>query len=443
MSSLKSNTFILRKWAIGIIFIIYSVTTGYKLINPDSIYTRDSFEYLKVAENLRNEGILYAGDLNSEINQALFSRRSPGYPIFISLSKFICNEDITIIFIQLLIGALNVFILFRILSLFNIKETIKILSLLFFLLFPTQIIYTQTIMSEIFLQTALLAGLYYITKYHLTEKIKYLIFFNAIIALGILIKPILMYFWIPLVIIHIWIFKKNHQFTVLFLPLILIFTISSWSLRNYSQTGYLHYSSIRQFNLLYYNTHSFLVSKYGIEVADQTISEIDSISNTLDFRDSNEFIEGQCIRILTNNWFYYGLYHIRGMLFFFIDPGRYDLYNYVGMIAGRGFFHQISQSGIQGIISTIKNIPGLIIFVLIIIFLLNLFLLLILILSMKKSTIPNFILIYILITIGYFALMTGPLGASRFKLPIFPYLIMIFAFALQNWFYPSLKKHIT
>lgn len=441
MTSYNYKNINLRKWTIGIVFIIICIiATGYILKNPETKYTRDSFEYLKISENLKNYGIFYAGDLNSEINPALYSRRPPGYPIFISLSKFIFNKNITIIFMQILLVALNVFVLFRLLSLLKIKDPFRLISILLFILFPTQIIYTQTIMSEIFLQTTLLAGLYFITRYHLSEKVRYLLLFNSAFALGLLIKPILMYFWIPLFIIHIWIFKRNRQLMTLFLPLILIFTMGAWSLRNYSQTGYLHYSSIRPFNLLYYNTHSFLVSKYGVEDADYTISEIDSISTSLDFRDANEYVERECIKILTNNWFYYGMYHFRGMFFFFIDPGRFDLYNFLGIATQRGFFHQISQSGIQGFILTIRNIPATILLILIIIFLINLILLLSLILSLKRSSIPHFILTHILLTIGYFAVLTGPLGASRFKLPIFPYLIVILACTLQNWVYPLLMK---
>jgi len=55
-------------------------------LNHEHYYTADSSEYLFAAENMK-QGMLYAGPLNEKTEDpSLFSRRTPGYPLFLLIS---------------------------------------------------------------------------------------------------------------------------------------------------------------------------------------------------------------------------------------------------------------------------------------------------------------------------------------------------------------------
>ena len=286
-------------------------------------------------------------------------------------------------------------------------------------------------MAEILLQTLLLAGLFLVIRYFVTEKLKYLFWYNIFLVIAVLVKPVLMYFWIVNLLFHLWIFNLYRHRIILLMPFLMFIAISSWSLRNYSITHYFHFSSIKSFNLLYYNTSSFLINNMGVEYAQHTIGEIDSVSQTLPFPEATRYIEQRCFKIIKEHWLAYGIYHLRGILFFFIDPGRYDVYQFFDLTQDRGFFHYITVYGLSGIPKLLVEIPpGLLVFIgVILIF--NLLFFTTFIFFYIRVPAPYYLKIIIFLVVLYFALVTGPLGASRFRLAIFPYLLITFAWSFQ------------
>jgi hypothetical protein len=417
---------------LGIIFLLVRGFAFYQAIShPESIYTRDSYEYKNAAMNLIEHGILYSGDLLEETDPALYSRRPPGYPLFLYVSQLFSSSDLLIIILQNILNILVVIIILKILIAFQISHQTVFWTIIIFLVYPTQIIYTQLIMSEILLQTLLMASLFFIIEYFQTKKQKFLLLFNLLLSAAVLVKPVLMYFWLVNIIFHLWIFKLHRHRLILIMPLLMIITVGGWSLRNYSVTRYFHFSSIKTFNLLYYNTSSFLVNHYGAEDARQTIGKIDSISQTLSFPEANRYIEEQCFGIIKDNWLAYGIYHLRGVFFFFIDPGRYDIYQFFEISQDHGFFRYITIYGLPGILKLLKEIPLAILVTLGLIFTFNIFLFMALIFFYFKVPTPLYLKSVILVFILYFAIISGPLGWSRLRLPLFPLFILIFGLSLQ------------
>ncbi len=402
------------------------------LRNPNTMYTADSREYLQAADNVRHHFILYAGDIQQPINPALYSRRPPLYPVFIFLSTLVFKNHQFIILTQIALYLLNLLLLWKILSCFKLSSITKDLILILYLLYPSHIIYTHMIMSEIVLQTFLLWALLQFLQFQLTHQLKHLFWYNIAVSLAVLTKPILLYFWIPNLILHLWLFMRDRRKQIVVMSLLFIFTISSWSMRNYFHTGYFHYSSIKNFNLLYYNTHSFLTYKYGSEQAEKFILELESKTQTLNFAESNRLIEKSCFAVLSANAIDYSLYHLRGAFFFFIDPGRYDIYQFLGLPAETGFFHLISRQGIVGILNQLKNIPPLVIGYLFLMASINILLFISLIVFILKGHLPRELKWFIVGVVCYFAVMVGPLGASRLRMPVIPYLMMTVPFLFQR-----------
>jgi hypothetical protein len=418
--------------ALSLIFVILRGFALYQVVtHPDVKYTRDSYEYKNAAINLITENTLYSGDLKENINPALYSRRPPVYPIFLIFPGLIFLSDLFIILVQNILNILIIFLILKILQMYNFSQNINFWIIIIFLIYPTQIIYSNLIMTEILLQTVLVAALYFILKYFLMKKIKYLFYFNLLLAIGVLLKPVLFYFWIVNLLFHVWLYIQHRRRIIILLSLILLISIASWALRNYFMTDYFHFSSIKQFNLLYYNTSSFLINTKGVDYASKTINTIDSVSQTLPFPEANKFIENECFEIIIKHWWSYGIYHLRGVLFFFLDPGRYDFYNFFDIELEKGFFHYITSYGMKGIFKLLGSIPIYILFFLGIIFIFNFVLFIAFIIFTLRNSVPFYLKLTILIFISYFAVLTGPIGASRFKLPLFPFLLIAFAWIFR------------
>jgi hypothetical protein len=423
-----------------VLLSVFLVIEGYAFYHsfhhPETIYTGDSIEYKMAAQNLLDHHTLYAGKLGKEINPALYSRRPPGYPIFIVISKIISNSDFLIIFLQFLLNLISLLIFIKILSLKETGRTSAFLLMLIFIIYPAQRIYTHFIMAEILLQTLLLSGLFFIIKFFRSKRLSDLFAYNIILAISVLVKPVMLYFWIVNLFFHLGLLKFFRRRIILLFPLIILAVITVWSLRNCLITDYYHFSSIKSFNLLYYNVNSFLSNHYGVDYARKLIEEIDSVTQQMSLAERTEYVEQRSYEILSKHWISYSVYHLRGMAFFFFDPGRFDLYQYWGMNNRKGFFNYISQYGVAGIPLLLHEIPTNILIMLFFIFILNMLLLFGSIGYLIFVPNERNLKLFIGIIVGYFALLTGPLGASRFRLPIFPYLLLS-----SIWGFEYFRKH--
>lgn len=414
------------------VITVYSIALIYSIQNPDVLLTRDSREYLAAAENLRTHGFLYAGNPDESFDPALYSRRPPGYPLLILMAKLFWKNNHAIIILHLFMIILNVFLIWKISDIVKIPLIWKYSIIIIFLLYPSQIIYTFTIMSEILFQTLLLLSLISFLKFLEKKKIRYVWYYNLCLSAAVLTKPVLVYFWIPNLLFHVWLALKYRRKAVILMPLILLFTVISWSIRNYYVTGYYHFSSIKSFNLLYYNTYPFLLNKYGEAQADQFLKELESQNAQADFAQKYRNIEKACYQQLARDPVSYALFHLRGSVFLFIDPGRYDLYHFLRLEKRVGFLSYVSRYGFRGIFIMLRELPVAAILYLILMLLFNMIILISLIVfTFMPGIKPVFKLMFLLIII-YIAVMTGPVGASRHRIPVLPYLVLTIAFSIPS-----------
>ena len=412
-----------------LILIVYSFSFYYTIKNPDIIYTGDAKEYIAVANNILQHHTVYCGDLSKNIDPALYSRRPPLYPLVISIPIYLSGGHITILFLQISIMLLGAICLIKILNLLHISQIWQIITILLYMLCPTQIIYTNIIMAEILLQLTIIITTLFFIKYIQEKKLVYLFYVNICLGCLILIKPVFLFFWIPNLLFHFGLFLKNSKKIILLFPFVFIIILSAWSYRNYHLTGVYQYSSIKNHNLLYYNLRGFLANQTGIDHADQIIDSIREEANNLStYKNYTNFIEQKSYDILKANIFKYSIFHFRGIINFFIDPGRFDIYNFLQYEHSHNLSKLFNQYGYKNIFLIIKEMPFIIIIYFIVMILLNILLFISLINFYFVKNIDIFVKIFILILVLYVAIMTGPLGASRFRLPIYPLLLLTVPF---------------
>ncbi len=429
-----------RKGTLLLLFVIISTMVVHFLLfthvskHPDiMLMPVDSAEYLQAAKNLRNSATLYAGDLSDPIKPGLFSRRPLLYPLFIAGLQSLCTSHHIIILAQIFLMLLNGAIVYHIFTKIGIHPTARLLFTATYLLFPTQLIYTYAIMAEILLQTLLLAATLFVFYYFRTKRIRFLLLYNICISCALLTKPILLYFWLPNILFHLILFIANRKrLIILVLPLILVSTLLLSSYRNERHTGYFHYSSIKSYNLLHCNTYLFLMEIEGRKKADQFVRSVLKEVKKMGFEQANRTIEKRCIPIIRDNWLRYSIFQLRGSLFFFLDPGRFDLYHFLGKKQPVSSFITLSDSGIKGFIQYIRTIPPAVLTSLFIIMAINGILLLLFLVSIFYKSSFIRMKLFLLFLVAFFIVMVGPFGASRFRLAVFPILLLFIGMLFES-----------
>lgn len=395
--------------------------------NPRLTIIGDAQEYLRCAENTINQRIFYCGNLEEEINYDLFTRRTPFYPLILIVLLGLTRSITYISFFQTILIFVNAYLLIKILSMRNAGKYRINLIILLYLFYPAQLIYSNIIMTEIVLQFLLLSSFFLLLRFESERSNKLLLIYNLLIAMAVLTKPVLLYFWILNCVLQLIILGKKSKYLILY-SFISLAVIGLWSYRNYRVTGVYHYSSIKNHNLLNYNVRYLLTKKTNSETAEKRIDEIRMRAKDKDdYRTSYHEIETEAMNIIKTHLVDYGIYHGQGVFNFFIDPGRFELYNYLGIDESVSFMKLYHENGYAGIYDYMKKMPPILVICLLAITVLNAFLLasfLFYIVKLRRADLCRVYALYIVGIIVYIAFLTGPIGASRFRVPIYPFLLM-------------------
>ncbi|MEX0980771.1 MAG: hypothetical protein WD577_03685 [Bacteroidales bacterium] len=409
----------LRKYRIVLITVAL-LQLGFLVIQlfQQNYFLDDSAEYLRAADNLIGERMLYCGDTEKAIDPALYTKRLPGYPVFLMLIRFFSTSMVPVIILQMLLSLGSVLLM---LKLFSPGKQGNWLLLPLLLLFPAQFIYSNMVMTEILFQFVLMMAAFRLYRYIQTGKIGMLWLYQLLLIVAILIKPVMYLFIVPNVILFIVLYYRSRQRLVLISGLIPVIFVIILGGVNQQRTGYYHISSIQQINLVDYNLYYFLMNRDGEQAARSAKERIHiTCDQVKDFKEQSECLTNAATSVFREDLKGYALFHLKGMVRFFVDPGRFDLYNFFGIEKqqGKGFLYHLNQGGLKGAWSYFISQPVLVVIALALIALVNLLRLFgFLAFLFNRSFKPEFRL-FLFFLIAFLAFASGPLGASRFMLPL-------------------------
>ncbi|WP_299520932.1 hypothetical protein [Winogradskyella sp.] len=134
----------------------------------------------------------------------------------------------------------------------------------------------------------------------------------------------------------------------------------------------------------------------------------------------------------------YLVFHAKGAVRIFIDPGRFDMVNFFKLNSDVknevGLLKQINEGGLKSAIDYLKTQPLLIIICFNLVLLFNLIKFLgflwFLIRKLKQSKLIIWIIFGFIL---YIAGLTGPLGASRFIIPVLPLYLFISLYGISDF----------
>lgn len=418
-------------WAsIVIVHILFFVVFYYSY----NIYMADSIEYLMQAYNIKEHLSFYCADLTKEINPALYTKRPPMYGIIILTIKSIYNSNYFILFVQNLLSIANIVGLIKILQEHKFEFDVRKSIYVFIVLFPAQYIYVNMIMSEILLQTLIFWAMFNLFYYVKNKNPRSILYYNILLALAVLTKPVLVYFWIPNLIFMAYLYYRNKKVSIILSGLIQPLVVLLFSYYGYTTTGNLSYSSQRPVNLLDYYATFLLISVNGEDEGWRKYGEIHSYLDTIkDYSRMSKEAERIATEIILDNKIEYAKLHAKGMLNYFFDPGRYDL-NYLLSIKEKnhsGLMFAFAKGGYREVVNFVLRQPYYVIVYLALMLVINLCLILSLILFLFNRKVSAEIKFFILFIALYMSFLSGMLGTMRYKIHIYFLLLFTIPFAFE------------
>ncbi len=398
---------------------------------------QDSREYLQAADNIYSRGVLYSEDHSADIHEEAYTRRPPGYPVFLGIA-LITGSVVPVFLVQMLFSLFSVFLVYR---MFSHDGRWVWFAALMLLMTPAQFIYSAEVMAEIPFQLLLvLMGWSMYRFMESPDRGKYLWLFNLWLTLAMATKPVLFplaLIWLP-VSLTLFILKRKTVFlTALLVP---VLWISGYTIRNQLRTGSMQYSSIQTTNLLNYNLRYYLMQSEGAQAAADRVDDIyESCGNKGSYRLQTKCLKEGARKVMLERPLSYAWFHLKGCLRFFLDPGRFDLAHFfqIGESDAPGFLYYINQQGLKGIPALLRQQGPWLVGMLALILFFKIIKLAGFFLYLFKGREAKLFRWMLFGLVAYLSLITGPLGASRFILPV--ELLMTGA-AAQGWVLLLFKK---
>ena len=415
------------------------VPLGAVAVHGDSgvFHAPDTDSYLSTATSLVEEG-RFAQSGEAEI------RRTPGYPLLLTIGVLAGRPEAVTIILQVLIGMLSVYgvyALARRLAMFGKPwdSSVASLAALLYALDPLSVLYSSVLLSETLFTALLIAHLYGLIRYLETRSLHFVGLAALFAAAAAYVRPVA-YFW-PLVaaglLLGYAVFGER-RLTGRVVPVVLLVVISMtpialWQVRNFVQTGYRGFSSIGDRNLYSYLGASVLAASERRPYADvrrRLDDELDQHQEQHDWTPTQryEYMGREGARlILSQPTTYLGI-HLRGIVRALVDPGAnwylrlYRLYPTSGGL--------LSQTVDRGILSTLATVareqPRVLVANLLLGLVLGGQLLLAGVGLLRILPRPNEAVVMLLGSAVYFLVVTGgPAAHSRFRHPVMPVVCLL------------------
>ncbi len=435
------SLFQISRIAYAVILLVHLLFLFNAIFNRPAPLT-DSGDYLNAAENLYTQGILYSGDLTQPTHPEQFTRRPPLYPVLLGVVS-LTGSEIPVFLLQILISMTSIFLVFRIFfqnhTSFQVRPLHVVVATLLLLATPAQFIYANRIMAELLFQLLLVLMVWSVYCYFRYKESTYIWLFNLFLTLGMATKPVLFPFTFFILLISPLLFVRTRRRAFVWALCLPILWLAFYSVRNNYRTDSSQYSSVQTANLVNYNLRYFLMEQEGSDAAAAEVDRLyDACDSAMGYGEKNRCLQQGVKDKVLERPLKYGIFHLKGCLRYFIDPGRFDLVTFFNLEYpdSGGFLQKLNQGGLKGAFRFLKQQGVGMVAILVMIALLKLFKIsgFILYLVRDKEQLP--FRIFLTLLVGYLAFITGPLGASRFLLPIE---LLLIGAAVQGWSSLKLK----
>ncbi|MDQ2770586.1 MAG: hypothetical protein M3Y54_08810 [Bacteroidota bacterium] len=401
----------------------------------------DSGRYQQAGLNIREHGQLYARIWPNEVprGEAVqeFTIRPPGYPVVLDLLEGAHNSPWLVLLLQNVLSLLALGLVMQWWA--RIAKPLRtnwLGAVGLMLLFPAQLIYANAVMSELWLQACLLAAVGWALLFSDTGKIRYLLGVAVAISLALLLKPVCFPLAAVMAAVAGWLAWKRRRSVLLLVGLLPVLVAGIYMRWNEQRTGYFHFSSIAEINLLHYNAAGVVRQLDGPVAEEKWVAEVLRAANAQpDFAGRQRLIRDRADSVISAHPFVYARQHLLGMGTMLLDPGRFDISEFLALkpLPGGGLLARVRAEGWR---QAAGGLPLGLLVVLGLLTLANVGRLLLAIrgfIRLGRGAASWRVARWLAVGgLGYLALLTGPLGAARFLVPAWPLLLGLALMGLRG-----------
>ena len=418
---------------------VHVLMLGWALSNRSWNFT-DTGRYVQAAANMRQYGQLYARPWSGQVIQGAavqeFTIRPVGYPWLIWQLGAVGEQPRALLVIQNLLSLLTIGI---VLNWWGHTGRLRTGHWLWamgsVLTFPAQFIYANAVMSEIVLQSVVVSFGVLSLLFIKTRKKRYYAGAAGMVVLGLLLKPV--FYPLAAIVAGLGVVLAGGQRRASLalmglVPLAVVGLYMGW---NEKRTGYFHFSSITEINLLHYNAAGVVRQLEGPVAEEKWVNTVLRDANAQsNFSARQRLIQARAGAMLWAHPVVYAQQQLQGMAAFFLDPGRFDISQFLGLAPPTGgglLAHARAGTLLRAVIS----LPLILLGWLAIVLLANVGRLVLAARGFWRLRKSGPMLRYgRWVAVGlllYVAVLTGPLGAARFLVPVWPLLLGLALVGLQ------------
>jgi hypothetical protein len=368
-----------------------------------------------------------------------FTIRPPGYPLFILVLGGATGWSVGVLLIQNLLSLLVLATVLRGWAQSRSHWPGRWAwagALALTLSFPAQLIYSNALMSEVPLQAALVVGVGLGVRGWQTGRRRYWAGAAGAVAAALLLKPVFFPFALVLMGVGAWQAWQRRRAELLLLgavPLLVAGLYMGW---NGQRTGYVHFSSITDINLLHYNAAGVVRQTAGPAAEEAWVAAVLRRANAQPtFAARQHVIQAEAMEVLWQHPLRYAAQHVLGMVTLLLDPGRFDLSSFLGQNSAAGLLNHLRSGGLRSVGLALGQQPLGLLLVLAGVAAANLLRLWLALRGLAQMrgvgpTASGWLRLHtaagrwtVVLLLAYVALLTGPLGAARFLVPVWPLLL--------------------
>lgn len=404
-----------------------------ELVVQKQVLVFDSLGYHNLAFCIKDQ-LSFCGD----------AFRTPGYPFFVAIVYSIFgSQPYTAIFIQIFLNLTSIVLLYKIgKELFS--EKAGFIAAVLFSLDLHHIIFIYYILTETIYTTVFLAALLFYIKAIKTSNLKFFILTGLIYGISTLIRPISQYYIGGIFLFTLlWYFKewKNGVRFSLILMSAYFFAVAPWCLRNYSEYGHFALSNIKGYNLLFWNA-SYYESKRLQQPIDTVNANFKTELQKMGWRsDANPFDKEKYDGELANKIIkaHFGDYlktHLVGTVKIHLSVGTQSLTEVLHIPAKKFSEEEKYNNGVVALVRKFfaeKTIYEILLGLFVAVFLAIVYFFAgtgIWRMVKEKQTL---LMLFLLGSAGYFALISGIISYARYRLPSMPFYILLASAGMVWW----------
>ncbi len=414
-----------------VLFYIASLVRFSHTVHPFPVMVSDSTEYAQLAQNILTNHV-FSLSQHAPFNPETF--RTPGYPLFIAVILILFRAYFAVSIVQIVLTFCTAFLIYRMMQRF-VSETWAFFAAVLYLVEPMVMAYSLIVLSDIPF-VFLLVSIVYVFFFS-ARNTKNFFFAGLICGFSILVRPLAVLF--PLVIVGWEVLcmnrKEVRKVAILLGAFIcgVMLVVSPWLIRNKIETNAWGISSLGPSNLLYSNLIPYLAARDHLSeaaVEQKIYQENGSLGDPRSLANSSK-ITNVSLRYLKQDPFGYARYHIVETAPLFLASslkefvklwsgtvGEYTANPNLSRLLFQGKFSGVWEALKQQGIYTFEK------FVWLGIVIVGLFSL-----ADRKH---RRMVVFFCVVILYFALATGPVSNTRYRLPLEPFLFMLAVMGASN-----------